>query len=112
MLKTHLLLLSILLTGCSYIYQADEQPQTINLEYQCDESALTVQKDPLREQATLILDGQPRLLHEGLSARGERFTDGVYVYWSEGPQATFYKRDRIILHNCTLKQGNENTVQS
>lgn len=46
-----------------------------------------------------------QLLHlkQGISASGARYTDGIYVFWSKGDEATVYKRDRIVLNNCQLQ---------
>ena len=42
-------------------------------------------------------------LKQGISASGARYTDGIYVFWSKGDEATVYKRDRIVLNNCQLQ---------
>ncbi|STL57911.1 putative lipoprotein [Escherichia coli] len=39
---------------------------------------------------------------QGISASGARYTDGIYVFWSKGDEATVYKRDRIVLNNWSV----------
>ncbi|WP_426444951.1 C-type lysozyme inhibitor [Siccibacter colletis] len=102
MKKLLVLLLPALLAGCSYYNTLVERMNTDTLEYQCDEKPLTVKLNTPRQEASVILDNEPRVLKQGLSASGARYTDGVYVFWSKGDSATVYKRDRIILNNCQL----------
>ncbi|KHP16753.1 lysozyme inhibitor [Salmonella enterica subsp. enterica serovar Havana] len=83
MKKIVIMCLPVLLTGCSVYQQFVERMQTDTLEYQCDEKPLT--------------------LKQGISASGARYTDGIYVFWSQGESATVYKRDRIVLNNCQLQ---------
>lgn len=103
MKKIICVLLPALLSGCSYYHQLVEQGQTKTLEYQCDETALFLWENDTKKQVSLVVAGEPLILDEGLSASGKRYSDGVYVYWAEGEQATLYRRDRTILHNCVLR---------
>ena len=52
---------------------------------------------------SFVYDNQLLHLKQGISASGARYTDGIYVFWSKGEEATVYKRDRIVLNNCQLK---------
>ena len=80
-----------------------ERMQTDTLEYQCDEKPLTVHLNNSRQQVSFIYDNQQQTLAQGVSASGARYTDGIYVFWSKGNEATVYKRDRIVLNNCQLQ---------
>lgn len=102
MKKLLIVLLPTLLAGCSYYNNFVERMNTDTLEYQCDEKPLTVKLNNPRQEVSLVVDNQQRILKQGLSASGARYTDGVYVFWSKGDSATVYKRDRIILNNCQL----------
>lgn len=102
MKKLLIVLLPTLLAGCSYYNNFVERMNTDTLEYQCYEKPLTVKLNNPRQEVSLVVDNQQRILKQGLSASGARYTDGVYVFWSKGDSATVYKRDRIILNNCQL----------
>ena len=52
---------------------------------------------------SFVYDNQLLHLKQGISASGARYTDGIYVFWSKGEEATVYKRDRIVLNNCQLQ---------
>ena len=73
------------------------------LEYQCDEKPLTVKLNNPRQEVSFVYDNQLLHLKQGISASGARYTDGIYVFWSKGDEATVYKRDRIVLNNCQLQ---------
>ena len=102
MKKIAIACLPALLAGCSYYNQFVEQMHTDTLAYQCDEKPLTVKRNNPRQQVSFVLDGKLLTLQQGLSASGTRYTDGVYVFWSQGESATVYKRDRLALNNCQL----------
>ncbi len=76
--------------------------QTDTLEYQCDET-LTVKLNNPRAGSQFVYDNQLLHLKQGISASGARYTDGIYVFWVEGEEATVYKRDRIVLSNYQLQ---------
>ncbi|MGS0094430.1 MliC family protein, partial [Escherichia coli] len=52
---------------------------------------------------SFVYDNELLTLKQGTSAPGARYTDGIYVFWSQGESATVYKRDRIVLNNCQLQ---------
>ncbi len=101
--KTVTIILPVLLTGCSAFNQLVEHMQTATLEYQCDEKPLTVKLNNPRQEVSFVYDNQLLHLKQGISASGARYTDGIYVFWSKGDEATVYKRDRIVLNNCQLQ---------
>lgn len=88
---------------CSAFNQLVERMQTDTLEYQCDEKPLTVKLNNPRQEVSFVYDNQLLHLKQGISASGARYTDGIYVFWSKGEEATVYKRDRIVLNNCQLQ---------
>lgn len=97
-----IILLPALLSGCSYYNRLESQWQTETLRYQCDEGPLVVQRDHAERKVTLEVDDALLALPQGLSASGERFSDGVYVFWSNENTATVYRHDRVIRHDCLL----------
>lgn len=103
MKKLLIVALPLMLSGCSAYNQFMERMQTDTLEYQCDEKPLTVLLNNPRQQVSFIYDNQQLNLAQGVSASGARYTDGIYVFWSKGNEATVYKRDRIVLNNCQLQ---------
>lgn len=102
MKKVFILVVPFMLAGCSAYNQFMEGMHTDTLEYQCDEKPLTVHLNNTRQEVSFICDNRQRMLKQGLSASGERYTDGVYVFWSKGDGASVYKHDRIVLNNCKL----------
>lgn len=102
-MKKILLLVPVILSGCSYYHQLVERMDTDTLQYQCDEGPLTVSQNNQRQQVKFNVDDNALTLNQGLSASGVRYTDGVYVFWSKGDSATVYKRDRAVLNNCQLQ---------
>ena len=103
MKKLLIAVIPLMLAGCSTYNQFMERMQTDTLEYQCDEKPLTVQLNNPRQQVSFVYDNQQLNLPQGISASGARYTDGIYVFWSKGDEATVYKRDRIVLNNCQLQ---------
>ncbi|MBV8041565.1 C-type lysozyme inhibitor [Pluralibacter sp.] len=103
MKKILIAVVPFMLAGCSYYNQFVERMQTEKLEYQCDEKPLTVNLNNTRQQVSFIYDNKQLNLTQGISASGARYTDGIYVFWSKGEEATVYKRDRIVLNNCQLQ---------
>lgn len=103
MKKLLIAVLPLMLAGCSTYNQFMERMQTDTLEYQCDEKPLTVQLNNPRQQVSFVYDNQQLNLPQGISASGARYTDGIYVFWSKGGEATVYKRDHIVLNNCKLQ---------
>ncbi|SUH09375.1 lysozyme inhibitor [Salmonella enterica subsp. enterica] len=55
------------------------------------------------KRSVFVYDNKLLTLKQGISASGARYTDGIYVFWSQGESATVYKRDRIVLNNCQLQ---------
>lgn len=100
--KTVTDLFAVLLTAVAF-NQLVERMQTDTLEYQCDEKPLTVKLNNPRQEVSFVYDNQLLHLKQGISASGARYTDGIYVFWSKGEEATVYKRDRIVLNNCQLQ---------
>ncbi|MEO3988560.1 C-type lysozyme inhibitor [Pseudocitrobacter cyperus] len=103
MKKLLIAVIPLMLAGCSTYNQFMERMQTDTLEYQCDEKPLTVSLNNPRQEVSFIYDNKQLHLPQGLSASGARYTDGIYVFWSKGNDATVYKRDRIVLNNCQLQ---------
>ena len=93
----------LLLTGCSYYNQFVERMETDTLEYQCDEKPLTVKLSNPRQEVSFVYDNKLLNLKQGMSGSGARYTDGIYVFWSKGNEATVYKRDNIVMNNCVLQ---------
>ena len=90
MKKLLIIILPVLLSGCSAFNQLVERMQTDTLEYQCDEKPLTVKLNNPRQEVSFVYDNQLLHLKQGISA-------------SKGDEATVYKRDRIVLNNCQLQ---------
>ncbi|WP_105284263.1 C-type lysozyme inhibitor [Escherichia fergusonii] len=105
MKKLLLLCLPLILTGCSAFNQFVETLQTETLEYQCDEKPLTVKLNNPRQVVSFVYDNKLLNLKQGISASGTRYSDGIYVFWSKGNEATVFKRDRIVLNNCQLQNN-------
>lgn len=103
MKKLLIAVIPLMLAGCSTYNQFMERMQTDTLEYQCDEKPLTVQLNNPRQQVSFVYDNQQLNLPQGISASGARYTDGIYVFWSKGEEATVYERDHIVLNNCKLQ---------
>ena len=103
MKKILIAVVPLMLAGCSTYNQFMERMQTDTLEYQCEEKPLTVHLNNARQQVSFIYDNKQLNLIQGVSASGARYTDGIYVFWSKGNEATVYKRDHIVLNNCQLQ---------
>jgi membrane-bound inhibitor of C-type lysozyme len=103
MKKLLLVCLPVLLSGCSVYNQFVERMQTDTLEYRCDEKTAYRQAEQYPPDGSFVYDNQLLNLKQGVSASGARYTDGIYVFWSKGDEATVYKRDRIVLNNCQLQ---------
>lgn len=102
MKKTALLILPLLLSGCSAWQQVMDRMHTDTLNYQCGSKPLIVKLNNTTRTASFVYDNQWLQLKQGLSASGTRYTDGVYVFWSKGNEATVYRHDTIVLANCQL----------
>lgn len=102
MKKTALLILPLLLSGCSAWQQVMDRMHTDTLNYQCGSKPLIVKLNNTTRTASFVYDNQWLHLKQGLSASGTRYTDGVYVFWSKGNEATVYRHDTIVLANCQL----------
>jgi membrane-bound inhibitor of C-type lysozyme len=104
MKKMLALTLPLLLTGCSYsnaLYSIMmDKMHTDTLQYRCDEEPLTVMRDNAGQQVSFVYDNNALTLKQGLSALGERYTDGIYVFWEKGDSASVYRYDRVVLNNC------------
>lgn len=103
MKKILIAVVPLMLAGCSTYNQFMERMQTDTLEYQCEGKPLTVHLNNPRQQVSFIYDNKQLNLIQGVSASGARYTDGIYVFWSKGNEATVYKRDHIVLNNCQLQ---------
>ncbi len=103
MKKILLAVIPLVLSGCSYYNQFVERIHTDTLDYRCDEKPLTVKLNNPRQEASFVFDNKLLTLKQGMSASGARYTDGIYVFWSKGDSATVYKRDNVVLSNCTLQ---------
>lgn len=103
MKKLLLVCLPLMLSGCSAYNQFVERLQTDTLEYRCEEKPLTVKLNNPRQEVSFVYDNKLLNLKQGISASGARYTDGIYVFWSKGNEATVYKRDNIVLNNCQLQ---------
>lgn len=103
MKKILLVVIPLVLSGCSYYNQFVERMHTDTLDYRCDEKPLTVKLNNPRQEASFVFDNKLLTLKQGMSASGARYTDGIYVLWSKGDSATVYKRDNVVLSNCTLQ---------
>lgn len=101
-MKKSLLILPLLLSGCTTYQHLIDEIHTDTFNYQCDEKPLTVDINQQRQSASFVLDNKLLHLQQGLSASGARYTDGIYVFWSKGDKATVYRRDTVVLHNCQL----------
>lgn len=98
-----LFILCTLLSGCTNVVFFNQE-ETPTIRYHCDESYLEVQRDDVSKTVSFSLDGKEVNLSQGLSAAGQRYSDGVYVFWSDGNNvATIYNHDRVIRHNCVVE---------
>ncbi|MCW0135967.1 C-type lysozyme inhibitor [Escherichia coli] len=104
MKKLLLICLPVLLTGCSAFNQLVERDcKPIRWNTSVMKKPLTVKLNNPRQEVSFVYDNQLLHLKQGISASGARYTDGIYVFWSKGEEATVYKRDRIVLNNCQLQ---------
>ncbi|RPH29978.1 C-type lysozyme inhibitor [Buttiauxella warmboldiae] len=103
MKKPLLVLIPLMLSGCSYYHTFVERMQTDTLQYQCDEKPLTVELNNNNQKVNFVYDNEYLSLTQGLSASGTRYSDGVYVFWSKGDTATVYRKDTVVLNNCQLQ---------
>lgn len=90
----------LMLTGCGLLSQHGN-PQQVQ-HYTCGTLPLTVTLDNARQQATVILDGTPRVLQQTVAASGTRYADDQYVFWSKGNTARVERNQRIIINDCQL----------
>ena len=103
MKNTFLFILCSLLSGCANFAFLDQQETPVT-RYHCDEGYLEVQRDDVSKTVSFSVDGKALTLSQGLSATGQRYSDGVYVFWSDGNNvATIYNHDWIIRHNCVVE---------
>ncbi|BDH46122.1 lysozyme inhibitor [Salmonella enterica subsp. enterica serovar Choleraesuis] len=106
MKKILIIMLPALLAGCStyetFYQNFVNRVNTDSMTYQCDEQALDVALNDKKQEVSFTLDDKPLTLKQGISASGTRYSDGIYVFWSKGDEATVYRQDRIVLHNCKL----------
>ena len=58
MKKLLIIILPVLLSGCSAFNQLVERMQTDTLEYQCDEKPLTVKLNNPRQEVSFVYDNQ------------------------------------------------------
>ncbi len=97
MKKLLIIILPVLLSGCSAFNQLVERMQTDTLEYQCDEKPLTVKLNNPRQEVSFVYDNQLLHLKQGISASGARYTDGIYVFWSKGDEATVGNDSNLLI---------------
>lgn len=103
MRNTILFILCTLLSGCAHIAFFDQQDNPV-IRYHCDEGYLEVQRDDESKTISFSVDGQLLTLSQGLSSVGQRYSDGVYAFWSDGNNVTtIYQHDWIIRHNCVVE---------
>ena len=89
-----LILIPLLLTGCG----SGDQQQVQELHYLCGTLPLTVKI--ARQQAHLIMDGQPLTLKQEATASGTRYSNGTYSFWTQGDGAFIARNERIIVNDC------------
>lgn len=107
MKDTLLFILCVLLSGCANVAFFNQQ-ETPVIRYRCDESYLEVQRDDVRKTVSFSVDGHALNLSQGLSAVGQRYSDGVHVFWSDDNNvATVYHHDWVIRHNCVMEPEEE-----
>ncbi|GLR09423.1 hypothetical protein COO59_04370 [Mixta theicola] len=99
MRKNLTLLPILLLAGCGLFGKRQQDEQT--LHYLCGTLPLTVKI--AQQQAHLIMDGQPLMLTEQVSASGVRYSDGTYSFWSRGDSAFIERNQRVIVNDCQLQ---------
>jgi len=105
MQKIFMLLLCSTLAGCSYYQAFQEKMNTDTLVYQCEnnDQPLVVKRNNQTQQVHLTYQDTPLILAEGLSAMGQRYSDGVYVLWMKDKQdSVLYRKDNIVLNHCQL----------
>ncbi len=65
---------------------------------------MELQHDRVSKTVLFSLDGKTLRLSQGLSAVGQRYSDGVYAFWSDDNNiAAIYNHDWVIRHNCVLE---------
>jgi membrane-bound inhibitor of C-type lysozyme len=103
MKKSVLFALCTLLSGCGN-YASLNQQSIQSIQYRCDEGPLQVQRDDVNKKISLSVDGKKLILSQGISAVGQRYSDGVYAFWSGSDNvATIYNHDWVIGHNCVAE---------
>ncbi|MFI3014272.1 MliC family protein [Klebsiella aerogenes] len=104
MKKSTVLTFCVLLSGCgNNAFFHKQSPDVEVIHYICDEGLLEVQRDGVNKKISLSVDETLLTLTEGLSAVGQRYSDGVYVFWFDGDKSTVYNHDRAIRHNCRVQ---------
>lgn len=103
MKNTILFILCTLLSGCTNVAFFDQRETPVT-RYHCDEGYVEVQRDDVSKTVSFSVDGEMLILTQGLSAVGQRYSDGVYSFWSDDNNiATIYNHDWIIRHNCVVE---------
>lgn len=102
--KLLILTLPSLLAGCgtyeTFYQNFVNRIHTDTLTYRCDEQPLEVAVNNQKQEVTFNYKDKILTLKRGISASGARYSDGIYVFWSQGDEASVYRQDRIVLHNC------------
>ena len=92
--------LSLLLAGCA-VPRVEVTALPSRIDYVCiDNRVLPVARSPEGGRAAVIVDQQEILLHGGLSAAQEKYTDGNYTLYLEGEQAMLEQNGRVIFGPC------------
>lgn len=96
MKKTSIVVVVLLLAGCSHVIP---QKKNQTLHYQCGTTPLTVALNAEENTASFLMDGE-RLKLQLVS--GAQYSDGKYTFWSKGPHAFVERNGRVIMSDCVL----------
>lgn len=107
MKKSILFVFCTLLSGCGN-YGLLKQQVTQSIQYHCDEGLLEVQRDDANKKISFSVEDKQVTLSQGMSAVGQRYSDGVFAFWSDNDNvATIYNHDWVVRHNCVVEPKTE-----
>ena len=78
---------------------ADVHRRDVDLLYRCNQGQFMVRLEG--GDASVTIDGETRQLSRQVSASGERYSSGDWMFWSQGDEAML-DGPRVSLRNCRL----------
>ena len=101
--------LSFLLSCDSANRNNSLQEQLINIKYTCDnETLLSVTYTKSKQHylfANVTFDGSTYKLPKVKSASGEKYSDGINIWWSKGEDGFLEIDNVIVLKSCSINKA-------